>query len=87
MTSGLEMDWAYSYNSAANMRFIQHQHWHQDQLHCVSQTHITVILHFMPDALPVTILPLYPGLGQAPSMLAGIPNGVVDQLHYVNQTK
>jgi len=25
---------------------------------------------FMPDALPATTLPIYPGLGQAPSMLA-----------------
>jgi len=26
---------------------------------------------FMPDALPVATLPLYPGLGQAPNMLLG----------------
>jgi len=37
---------------------------------------------FMPDALPATTLPLYPGLGQAPNMLACIPSGVVHtQLH------
>jgi len=34
-------------------------------------------LTFMPDALPATTLPLYPGLGQAPNMLACIPSGVV----------
>jgi len=32
---------------------------------------------FMPDALPATTLPLYPGLGQAPNMLACIPSGMV----------
>ena len=42
---------------------------------------------FTPDALPVTTLPHYPGLGQASNMLACICNGVVDQLHYVNETK
>jgi len=31
----------------------------------------------MPDALPATTLPLYPGLGQAPNMLACIPSGIV----------
>jgi len=31
----------------------------------------------MPDALPATTLPLYPGLGQAPNMLACIRSGVV----------
>jgi len=31
----------------------------------------------MPDALPGTILPIYPGLGQAPNMLACIPGGLV----------
>jgi len=33
--------------------------------------------HFMPDALPAATLPLYSGLGQAPSMPACIPSGVV----------
>ena len=32
---------------------------------------------FMPDALPATTWLLYPGLGQAPNMLACIPSGVV----------
>jgi len=32
---------------------------------------------FTPDALPAATLPLYPGLGQAPNMLACIPSGVV----------
>ena len=32
---------------------------------------------FMPDALPDTTLPIYPGLGQPPNMLACIPNGLV----------
>ena len=32
---------------------------------------------FTPDALPATTLPLHPGLGQAPYMLACIPSGVV----------
>jgi len=31
---------------------------------------------FMPDALPNTTLPLYPGLGQAPNMLACIPRSI-----------
>jgi len=33
--------------------------------------------NFTPDALPATTLPLYPGLGQAPNLLACIPSGVV----------
>jgi len=33
--------------------------------------------HFTPDSLPVATLPLYPGLGQAPNMLACIPSGMV----------
>jgi len=33
--------------------------------------------HFTPDALPGTTLPIYPGLGQAPNMLACIPGGLV----------
>jgi len=32
---------------------------------------------FMPDALPYTTLPIYPGLEQAPNMLACIPGGLV----------
>jgi len=32
---------------------------------------------FMPDALPAATLPIYPGLGQAPDMLACIPSGLV----------
>ena len=32
---------------------------------------------FMQDALPYTTLPIYPGLGQAPNMLACIPGGLV----------
>ena len=35
---------------------------------------------FMPDALPVATLPIYPGLGQAPNMLACIPSGVVSAI-------
>ena len=31
---------------------------------------------FMPDALPASTLPIYPGLGQAPNMLACIPSGL-----------
>jgi len=32
---------------------------------------------FTPDALPAATLPLYPGLGQAPNMLACISSGVI----------
>jgi len=32
---------------------------------------------FAPDALPAATLPIYPGLGQSPNMLACIPNGLV----------
>jgi len=32
---------------------------------------------FTPDALPAPTLPIYPGLGQAPNMLACIPSGLV----------
>ena len=32
-----------------------------------------------PDALRVANLPLYPGLGQAPNMLACKPGGVVEE--------
>jgi len=40
---------------------------------------------FTPDALPGTTLPIYPGLGHAPNMLACIPggfsNGISPQIH------
>jgi len=32
---------------------------------------------FMPDALPAATLPIYPGLGQVPNMLACIPSSLV----------
>jgi len=32
---------------------------------------------FTPDALPAATLQIYPGLGQAPNMLACIPSGLV----------
>jgi len=32
---------------------------------------------FMPDALPVATLPVYPGLGQASSTLGCMPGGFV----------
>ena len=34
-----------------------------------------ILTIFTPDALPGTTLPIYPGLGQAPNMLACIPGG------------
>ena len=34
----------------------------------------------MPDALPVTTLPIYPGFGQAPSMLGYIPSYLVSSI-------
>jgi len=37
----------------------------------------TIPTIFMPDALPDTTLPIYPGLGQAPNMLACIPSGLI----------
>jgi len=37
----------------------------------------TIPTIFMLDALPGTTLPIYPGLGQAPNMLACIPGGLV----------
>jgi len=42
---------------------------------------------FTPDALPGTTLPIYPGLGQAPSMLAciGLPSGLVRFVSDVNK--
>jgi len=33
--------------------------------------------NFMPDALPAATLPIYPGLEQAPNMLACKPSGLV----------
>ena len=39
--------------------------------------------HFTPDALPDTTLPIYPGLGQAPNMLACIPSGKYKILHSI----
>jgi len=41
---------------------------------CPNLCHFTI---FMPDALPGTTLPIYPGLGQAPNMLACIPGGML----------
>jgi len=37
----------------------------------------TIFAIFTQDALPYTTLPSYPGLGQAPNMLACIPGGLV----------
>jgi len=37
----------------------------------------TISTIFTPDALPDTTLPIYPGLEQAPNMLACIPSGLV----------
>jgi len=34
---------------------------------------------FTPDALPALTVPIYPGLGQAPNMVACIPSGLVDK--------
>ena len=39
-------------------------------------TFVSSPLFFMTDALPATTLPLYPGLRQAPNILACIPSGV-----------
>jgi len=41
-----------------------------------SVTHLHHSSIFTLDALPATTVPLYPGLAQAPNMLACIPNGV-----------
>jgi len=38
----------------------------------------------MPDALPGTTLSIYPGLGQAPNMLACLPGGLVPVGHAAN---
>jgi len=35
---------------------------------------------FTQNALPYTTLPIYPGLGQAPNMLACIPSGLVIEI-------
>jgi len=35
----------------------------------------------MPDAVPAATLPIYPGLGQAPNMLACIPSGLALNMH------
>jgi len=43
---------------------------------CPHLCHPTI---FMPDALPGTTLPIYPGLGQAPNMVACIPGGLVSK--------
>jgi len=32
---------------------------------------------FTPDALPAATFPVYPGLGQAPTMLDCVPNGLI----------
>jgi len=37
-----------------------------------------ILTIFTPDALPGTTLPIYPGLGQAPNMLACTPSGLVN---------
>ena len=39
--------------------------------------------HFTPDALLITTIPIYPGLGQALSILGCIPNGLVIYLPIV----
>jgi len=44
---------------------------------CYDFIHLNQIPHFMLDALVGTTLPIYPGLGQAPNMLACIPGGLV----------
>jgi len=41
---------------------------------------------FMLDALPATTLPIYPGLSQAPNMLACIPGGSVITAAYYYAT-
>ena len=43
---------------------------------CPHLCHPTI---FMSDALPGTTIPIYPGLGQAPSMLACIPSGLATE--------
>ena len=43
-----------------------------------------ILTIFMQDALLYTSLPIYPGLGQAPNMLACIPGGQATQINYIN---
>ena len=43
----------------------------------LSATHLHHLPIFMPDSLPAATLPIYPGLGQAPNMLACIPSGTL----------
>jgi len=52
----------------------RHRQTHR-QSGCASHLHHPPF--FTPDALPATTLPLYPGLGQAPNMLACLPSGMV----------
>jgi len=47
-------------------------------------THLPHPAIFTLDALPVATLPIYPGLGQAPSMLDCIPSGLVELLKQWN---
>jgi len=49
---------------------------HPDGSHSIwtNQRPTSLIPIFTPDALPATTVPLYPGLGQAPNMLACIPS-------------
>jgi len=42
----------------------------------------TIPTIFIPDALPDTTLPIYPGLGQAQNMLACIPGGFLYTKNY-----
>jgi len=42
---------------------------------------------FMPDALPGTTLPIYPGLGEAPNMQACIPGGLVPAYNTKQETQ
>jgi len=42
-----------------------------------SRTHLYISTIFTLDAFPDTTLPIYPGLGQAPNMLACIPGGLM----------
>ena len=45
--------------------------------------HLCYPHHFMQDALTYTTLPIYPGLGQAPNMLACIPGGFIKHFNYL----
>jgi len=44
--------------------------------------HLCHPIIFTPDALPGTTLPIYPGLGQAPNMLACIHGGLKRTMQY-----